>query len=85
MAVISGTGSVVFAKDGDSYKRLGGWGYLLDSAGSAYDIGRDALRVALREEDMKDTPSLISRMLRDKLSTATVWEHINTVYNEGKP
>jgi N-acetylglucosamine kinase-like BadF-type ATPase len=50
MAVISGTGSVVFVKDGSSYKRLGGWGYLLDSAGSAYDIGRDALREALHQE-----------------------------------
>ena len=85
MAVISGTGSVVFVKDGDSYKRLGGWGYLLDSAGSAYDIGREALRRALREEDMKEPPSLMCRLLRKKLDTVTVWEHINTVYNKGKP
>ncbi|MBQ8849110.1 MAG: XRE family transcriptional regulator [Clostridia bacterium] len=85
MAVISGTGSVVFIKDGDAYKRLGGWGYLLDDAGSAYDIGRDALRAALREEDMKEEPSLMSRLLRKKLNTSTVWEHVNTVYNEGKP
>ena len=85
MAVISGTGSVVFVKDGDTYKRLGGWGYLLDDAGSAYDIGRAALQVALREEDMKEPPSLMSRLLLKKLNTSTVWEHINTVYNEGKP
>ncbi len=85
MAVISGTGSVVFIKNGDIYKRLGGWGYLLDSAGSAYDIGRDALREALREEDMKEAPTLMSCLLREKLNTATVWEHINTVYTEGKP
>lgn len=85
MAVISGTGSVVFVKDGASYKRLGGWGYLLDGAGSAYDIGRDALREALRQEDMKEAPSLMSRMLYKKLNTDTVWNHINTVYNEGKP
>ena len=85
MAVISGTGSVVFVKDGDIYKRLGGWGYLLDDAGSAYNIGKAALQVALREEDMKEPPSLISRLLQEKLNTATVWEHVNTVYNEGKP
>lgn len=85
MAVISGTGSVVFVKDETSYKRLGGWGYLLDGAGSAYDIGRDALREALRQEDMKESPSLMSRMLYKKLNTDTVWNHINTVYNEGKP
>lgn len=85
MAVISGTGSVVFVKDGDAYRRLGGWGYLLDSAGSAYDIGRAALREALREEDRREAPSLIGRLLREKLNTATVWEHVNTVYSEGKP
>ncbi|MBE6553251.1 MAG: XRE family transcriptional regulator [Ruminococcaceae bacterium] len=85
MAVISGTGSVVFVKDGNSYKRLGGWGYLLDGAGSAYDIGRDALREALRQEDMKESPSRMSRMLYKKLNTDTVWNHINTVYNGGKP
>ena len=85
MAIISGTGSVVFIKDKDSYKRLGGWGYLLDGAGSAYDIGRDALREALRQEDMKEGSSLMSRMLYKKLNTDTVWNHINTIYNEGKP
>ena len=85
MALISGTGSVVFVKGENSYKRLGGWGYLLDGAGSAYDIGRDSLREALRQEDMKESPSLMSRMLYKKLNTDTVWNHINTVYNEGKP
>ena len=85
MAVISGTGSVVFVKDGGTYKRLGGWGHLLDGAGSAYDIGRDALRAALRQEDMKESPSLMTRILCKKLNTDTVWNHINPVYNEGKP
>lgn len=85
MAVISGTGSVVFVKDGEEYRRIGGWGYLLDDAGSAYDIGREAIRVALREEDMGMAPSLLSDMLRRRLNVGTVWEHLNTVYAEGKP
>ena len=85
MAIISGTGSVLFVRQGDGYKRLGGWGHLIDEGGSAYDIGRDALRVALAEEDMMAPPSLISALLYQKLNTATVWEHIGTVYKEGKP
>lgn len=85
MAVISGTGSVVFVRTEEEYKRLGGWGYLLDGAGSAFDIGRDAIRQALREEDMQESPSLMSELLRERTDTATVWEHINTIYNEGKP
>lgn len=85
MAVISGTGSVVFVKDGDEYRRIGGWGYLLDNAGSAYDIGREAIRTALYEEDMKKSPSRLANMLRERLNVKTVWEHLNTIYAEGKP
>ena len=85
MAVISGTGSVVFVKNGTEYKRIGGWGYLLDDAGSAYDIGKAAIQMALYEEDMKKTPSRLANMLRKKLNAKTVWECISTVYSEGKP
>ena len=85
MAVISGTGSVVFVKTGEEYKRIGGWGYLIDNAGSAYDIGRELLRTALYEEDMRMSPSRLSILLRKKLNVRTVWEVINTVYSEGKP
>ena len=85
MAVISGTGSVVFVKKGNEYKRIGGWGYLFDSAGSAYDIGRAAVTLALSEEDTMSPPSLITRMLRERFGTSTVWEHINTLYTRGKP
>ena len=85
MAVISGTGSVVFVRDNDGYKRLGGWGYLLDDEGSAFGIGKDALREALFEEDMQKKRSLLSTLLLKKLNTATVWEHVNTIYSEGRP
>jgi N-acetylglucosamine kinase-like BadF-type ATPase len=50
IAVICGTGSVVYADDGKELHRLGGWGYLFDKAGSGYDIGRDAICAALDVE-----------------------------------
>ena len=84
MAVISGTGSVVFVKSTDGFKRIGGWGYLLDNAGSAYDIGREALRRALHEEDMMEAASLLSSKLHKKLKVNTVWEHVGTIYKEGR-
>ena len=83
--LISGTGSVVFFKRGEEYRRLGGWGYLLDRAGSAYDIGRDAVRQALGEEDAKKPPSLLSRLLYEKMGPPTAWEHIGALYDGGKP
>ena len=85
MSIISGTGSVVFVRCGDDYKRLGGWGHLLDNAGSAFDIGREAIRQALSEEDMRQKRSIMSKMLLEKLNTDNIWEHINIIYNEGKP
>lgn len=84
MALISGTGSVLFVKTNDGYKRIGGWGYLFDKAGSAYDVGRDAITQALLEEDTLKEPSYMSLMLRKKMKTSSVWEHINSLYNGGR-
>ena len=64
MALISGTGSVAFIKRDDSLLRIGGWGYLFDSAGSAYDIGRDANAASLYLEDAKKQPSVMAKMRR---------------------
>lgn len=51
VCLICGTGSVCFVRQGASLHRVGGWGYLLDSAGSGYDIGRMALETALKACD----------------------------------
>lgn len=85
MVVISGTGSVVFVKDKDSFKRLGGWGYLLDEGGSAYDIARDALRFALNEEDLHLPPSVLTNLLKERLSCDKIWNSISEIYKQGRP
>jgi N-acetylglucosamine kinase-like BadF-type ATPase len=47
--VISGTGSIGYGRDArDRAMRSGGWGALVDDAGSGYDIGRQAIVAALR-------------------------------------
>lgn len=85
MAVISGTGSVVFVKQEERYIRIGGWGYLLGDRGSAYDIGREALRVALLEEDSLGSPSLLTSLLKERLGTKRVSDSLSLIYSEGKP
>jgi N-acetylglucosamine kinase-like BadF-type ATPase len=85
MTVISGTGSVVFVQQDEQLMRLGGWGHLLDHAGSAYDMGREAIRTALTEEDLKKSPSVLTRLLYEKMGSETVWAHIGHIYNQGKP
>jgi N-acetylglucosamine kinase-like BadF-type ATPase len=51
IAAIMGTGSSVFAYDGQALHRAGGWGYLLDLAGGGFDIGREVLRACLAHDD----------------------------------
>ena len=52
IVVISGTGTIAVGTDGrGGQHRCAGWGWLLDGAGSAMDIGRDGLALSLRMAD----------------------------------
>jgi len=52
IVVISGTGMIAVGRnDSGEEHRCGGWGWLLDGAGSAMDIGRDGLALTLEMAD----------------------------------
>ena len=51
VVVIAGTGSMASGWNGQSSARAGGHGFLLGDEGSAYWIGREAVRAALRFQD----------------------------------
>jgi glucosamine kinase len=52
IVVISGTGTITLGRNAAGREhRCAGWGWLLDGAGSAMDIGRDALALSLRMAD----------------------------------
>jgi glucosamine kinase len=59
--VIAGTGSGALGWDGERFARVGGHGFLLGDEGSAYWIGRQAVRSALRWEDRAGGSELIHR------------------------
>ena len=67
IAVIVGTGSVVYAKNGDYLKRFGGWGYRFDRSCSGYDFGRDAIATTLAEEDGVGPKTLITPMIEEAI------------------
>jgi N-acetylglucosamine kinase-like BadF-type ATPase len=57
--VISGTGCIALGRDGAGRThRCGGWGWLLDGAGSAMDLGRDGLALSVQMADgrLPETP-----------------------------
>ncbi len=59
IVVISGTGTIAVGRDGRGREhRCAGWGWLLDGAGSAMDIGRDGLALSLQMADgrLPETP-----------------------------
>ncbi len=79
VAAICGTGSVVYAKTPDGMHRLGGWGNRFDSAGSGYDIGRDAVSAALADNDGVGPSTCIRALLEERLD-GNVWDRINRLY-----
>lgn len=83
-ALICGTGSCVFIRKGNSRYRLGGWGYLFDRAGSAYDVGVDAFRCALAVEDGMMAPNLLSQRVEETLGGKT-FANVPLIYKKGRP
>lgn len=83
VAVICGTGSVAFTYNNGSCVRTGGWGNLLDTAGSGYDFGREALCAALSEKDGLGRETLITPMVEARLG-GDVWDNISKVYTDDK-
>ena len=62
--VIAGTGSIAFGRDAKGrILRVGGWGSLLDDAGSGYDIGRKAIAAALRAHDGRGKPTRLTEAI----------------------
>jgi len=67
IALICGTGSILLEKKGDSFKTVGGWGYIFGDPGSAYNFGREAIRVALLYEDGGKTSPYIYSLLKERM------------------
>ena len=68
IVVISGTGTIAVGRDGQGREhRCGGWGWLLDGAGSAMDIGRDGLALSLQMADGRAADTPLRRALCEAL------------------
>jgi N-acetylglucosamine kinase-like BadF-type ATPase len=64
LVVIAGTGSIAFGMKPDATSfRIGGWGYLYGDEGSGYDIGREAIRQALRTVDGREKRTLLTEAI----------------------
>ncbi|HLH41655.1 MAG TPA: BadF/BadG/BcrA/BcrD ATPase family protein [Bryobacteraceae bacterium] len=66
IAVIAGTGSIAFGRNrAGRTARAGGWGYVFGDEGGAFDIARQALRAALRQEEGWGPSAALREILLD--------------------
>ena len=82
-ALICGTGTALFLQRDGKEHRVGGWGYLFDRGGSAYDLGRDAIRATLAAEEKLIPEGELCRRVREALGESA---HVALadIYKNGK-
>ena len=70
--VISGTGTIAVGRNATGQEhRCGGWGWLVDQAGSACDIGRDGLTLSLAMADGREPATALQGQLWQALELDT--------------
>jgi N-acetylglucosamine kinase-like BadF-type ATPase len=83
---IAGTGSIAFGRNGGgTTARAGGWGYIFGDEGSAFDIGRQALRAALRMEEGWGAATALRQILIDATGTQSANETLHLFYTPQWP
>jgi N-acetylglucosamine kinase-like BadF-type ATPase len=83
---ISGTGSIGFGRnEAGRAARTGGWGYVFGDEGSGFDIGRQALRAALRMEEGWGPATALRDMLLEATGDRTANEVLHRFYTPAWP
>ncbi|KAF9450264.1 N-acetylmuramic acid 6-phosphate [Macrolepiota fuliginosa MF-IS2] len=94
IVLVTGTGTLAYSyslpKDGQSslpapINRTSGWGYLLGDEGSAFAIGRDAIRAALDQRDRGLPPTRLHLAITRCFGCQSVGELISAVYLNAPP
>lgn len=81
MILISGTGSILFAKDEDEkIHRVGGWGRYIGDEGSGYALGRACLSAIAKEFDGRGRKTSMSRLLKEARGIDTSQALISEIY-----
>jgi N-acetylmuramic acid 6-phosphate etherase len=86
IAMISGTGSIVYGRDrAGRMARAGGWGHLLGDEGSGFAIGLAALRAVARADDGRAPQTALTRMILSQWTVPAPQDLIGRVYLEHVP
>jgi N-acetylglucosamine kinase-like BadF-type ATPase len=81
VVVIAGTGSIAYGRlENGRDARAGGWGYLIGDEGSAYQIGRGALRAASHAADRRGPPTTLLQRIPEHFRMPTLRAVRDAVY-----
>lgn len=84
VCLISGVGSYCCVrKKGEHRFFIGSTGYMLDTEGSGYVLGRDALNAVQREHDGRGPKTMLTGMIEKEMGE-TVLEHLPVIYSGGR-
>lgn len=81
IAVICGTGCVVYSTTNGKLRRFGGGGWHVETLGSGYDIGRSALLAALEHRDGTGPETVLTDKVERQLA-GNVWDKISFVHSQ---
>jgi N-acetylglucosamine kinase-like BadF-type ATPase len=82
LIVIAGTGSVARGMDSQGRQlRVGGWGHLFGDEGSAYWIGREAIRAVASELDGFGKPTRLTQLLLAQLAVPSAYVLMEKYYS----
>lgn len=83
--LIAGTGSICIGQDGQGHiYRSGGYGHIIDDAGSAYDVGRNILAAIVRAEDGRQKKTALKEVVYRFLNVHSIEELIAYVYDKSR-
>lgn len=86
IAIVAGTGSSTFGVGPDGRTgTAGGWGYLLGDEGSAYAVGRAALRAVGHAADGHGAATALTELVSAQLGLAQPRDLITAVYQSASP
>lgn len=86
IVTIAGTGSIVLGRNSTGrVARAGGWGYVFGDEGGAFDIGRQALRAALRSEEGWGPDTALRAILLEATGAANINDILHLFYTPAWP
>jgi N-acetylglucosamine kinase-like BadF-type ATPase len=82
VAMVSGTGSIAFGRNGEGQRaRAGGWGHIFSDEGSGYDLARKALRAFSAETDGYGPATSLTERLMGYYELTDPFSIITRVYD----